>query len=347
MPRSRTSLPRVPDRLRRRVRLRRAGQVDRRLGEVQLRLRQPDVLERLRGGDGDDERPRIGVADVLGGEDHHPAGDEARILAALEHRGEVVHGRVGVAAAHRLDERGDDVVVLVAVPVVAQRPLAGCVGDVRASSGAPSATAVCQESSRVESALRASPPAFGDDRLDDVVGDLDRELRRAPPRRRCHLGVGQRLELDDRAAGEQGRVDLEVRVLGRRPDQRQQAALDAGQQGVLLALVEAVDLVEEQDRARPVRAEPVAGTLEHAAHVVDARRHGRQLLEGGARRLGDDPRERRLADAGRAVEDHRRRPVALDREPERRAVAEHVPLADELVERPRPDALRRAAPSRL
>ena len=101
-----------------------------------------------------------------------------------------------------------------------------------------------------------------------------------------------------------------------------------------------MDLVEEQDRARAVRAEPVAGPLEHAAHVVDAGRDGRELLEDGARGLGDDARERRLADAGRAVEDHRRRPVALDREPERRSVGEHVALADELVERPRPDALR-------
>ena len=113
-----------------------------------------------------------------------------------------------------------------------------------------------------------------------------------------------------------------------------------GSKRVLLALVEAVDLVEEEDRAGPVRPEPVAGALEHAAHVVDARRHGGELLEHGARGLGDDSRERRLADAGRAVEDHRRRPVALDREPERRSVGEHVPLADELVERPRPDALR-------
>ena len=56
------------------------------------------MLERVRGRDGDLERARIGVADVLGGEDRHPAGDEARVLAALEHRGEVVDGRVGIGA---------------------------------------------------------------------------------------------------------------------------------------------------------------------------------------------------------------------------------------------------------
>ena len=87
------------------------------------------MLERLRGGDGDDERLRIGVADVLARRDHDPAREEARILAALEHRGEVVDGGVRVAAAHRLDERRGEVVVAVARPVVAERPLARDVVD--------------------------------------------------------------------------------------------------------------------------------------------------------------------------------------------------------------------------
>ena len=101
-----------------------------------------------------------------------------------------------------------------------------------------------------------------------------------------------------------------------------------------------MDLVEKEDRPRAVRPEPVTGALEDAAHVVDARGYGGQLLEYGPRGLGDDPRQRRLADPGRAVEDHRRRPVALDRKPERRSSSEHVPLADQLLERPRPNALR-------
>src|SRR4051794_12066505 len=49
-----------------RVRLRRACEVDRRLREVEPRLRQADVLDRLRRGDCDNERARVGVADVLG-----------------------------------------------------------------------------------------------------------------------------------------------------------------------------------------------------------------------------------------------------------------------------------------
>ena len=56
--------------------------------------------------------------------------DEAGILAALEHHGEVVDRCLHVAGAGRLDPRRDRVVVRVAVPIVEQRPLAGGVLDV-------------------------------------------------------------------------------------------------------------------------------------------------------------------------------------------------------------------------
>ena len=54
------------------------------------------MLDRVRRRDGHEQGPRVGVADVLGGEHDHPPRDEAGILAALEHRREVVHGGIGV-----------------------------------------------------------------------------------------------------------------------------------------------------------------------------------------------------------------------------------------------------------
>ncbi|TMM07085.1 MAG: hypothetical protein E6G02_03130 [Actinobacteria bacterium] len=59
-----------------------------------------------------------------------------------------------------------------------------------------------------------------------------------------------------------------------------------------------------------------------------------------AGRVGDDPGERRLAAARRAVEDHRADAVGRDRQSERRALAEHLLLTDELVERRGPQAHR-------
>ena len=108
------------------------------------------------------------------------------------------------------------------------------------------------------SALRASPPASCAIRARDVVRHLGAELGRAARDHLQQLVLVERLERVDLRAREQRRVHLEVRVLGRRADQRDEPLLDRGQQRVLLRLVEAVDLVEEEDRALPVRAEPLA-----------------------------------------------------------------------------------------
>ena len=67
-------------------------------GEVELRFWEPHELHCLGRPGGHEQRLRVGHADVLAGEDHHPAGDEAGILAGLEHPGQPVDGGVGVGA---------------------------------------------------------------------------------------------------------------------------------------------------------------------------------------------------------------------------------------------------------
>ena len=134
----------------------------------------------------------------------------------------------------------------------------------------------------------------------------------------------QRLEPEQRGAAAQRRVDLEERVLGRRPDEHERAVLDGREQGVLLRLGEAVDLVEEQDRALVALAEALAGPFDDLAHVLDAGRHGRQLLERTRRGAGDGERERRLARARRSPQQHRGQPVLLDE------TAQRTPRAEQL-----------------
>ena len=81
------------------------------------------------------------------------------------------------------------------------------------------------------------------------------------------------------------------------PDERHEPGLDDGQERVLLRLVEAVDLVEEEDRALAVRAEPVARPRDDRLDVRLAGVDGGELLERGARDRGDQARDRRLARA--------------------------------------------------
>ena len=240
------------------VGLRREGEVDGGLGEVERALGQADPVDRAGGGVGDQQRLRVGVADVLGGEDDHAAGDEARVLAALQHHRQVVERGVDVGAAGRLDPGRDEVVVAVALAVVVERLALQRVldrGDVDRASPRARSTA----RSSAESATRASPPlrsasissaasSTGGGSAMPALG-----VGQRPPQQRFDLLRLERPQLVDLAAREQRRVDLEVGVLGGRPDQGQQPFLDRRQQRVLLGLVEAVDLVEEEDRRPPAR----------------------------------------------------------------------------------------------
>jgi hypothetical protein len=104
---------------------------------------------------------------------------------------------------------------------------------------------------------------------------------------------------------------------------------DGTQQRVLLRAVEAVDLVEEEHGGAVALARP----LDHRPDLGAPGFDRAVLLVGGAAGAGDDPRQRRLARAGRAVEDHRVQLPALDRPPQRRAGCEQRALADDLLER--------------
>ncbi len=85
-----------------------------------------------------------------------------------------------------------------------------------------------------------------------------------------------------------------------------------------------MDLVEEQDRALPAFAEPLAGALDRLADVLHAGGHRRQLLErpiGGPR---DRERQRGLAGARRPPEQRRRQPIRLDEATQRPARTDEV-----------------------
>jgi hypothetical protein len=184
------------------------------------------VLDGLSRRDRDEQRARVGVADVLARGDHDAAREEPRILAALEHRGEVVHRGVGVAPAHRLDERGREIVVAVARAVVPKGTLPCGVADVLDPERLACGT---RRLPRELERLKRRPRVAARDRGElggDLVGRLRPKLARAARHDLRELLERQRLELDHGAAGEKRLVDLEVRVLGRRADQCHEPVLD-------------------------------------------------------------------------------------------------------------------------
>ena len=170
-----------------------------------------------------------------------------------------------------------------------------------------------------------------------LIGHGQRRAKRAAGGGKCavdHAGQlfgRQRFEDEHAHPREERRDHLERRVLGRGAEQHDGAVLHVWQEGVLLRLVEAMDLVDEEDRAAAALPDH-PGLLDHAPDVLHAGADGgeRPELEAGA--AGDDPGEGRLAAAGRPPEDHRGNAVLLDHPAEGLAGAEEVLLSEELLE---------------
>ena len=206
----------------------RARQVRARLRQRVHALGHAHAAQRRVGGARDEQRARVGVAHVLAREDEHAARDEERVVARLEHAHHPVDRRVGIAAAHRLDERADDVVVLLAALVVEQRPVA--LGRRHRLERDVRAAAAWRRGSRPRArawtgpAARRPAPRRAMARRASSSADRCRAPRpcsgswSARRSRRARSPALQRLEAEDLAARQQRRVHREARVLGRRAD---------------------------------------------------------------------------------------------------------------------------------
>src|SRR5699024_12417398 len=108
-----------------------------------------------------------------------------------------------------------------------------------------------------------------------VVGDVADDMSKAAGIVQCageQLGqvlLGEALQHKDVAAGEKRAVYLKGRVLGGGADEDDAALLHKGEKGVLLGLVEAVNLVDKDDGALAVAA-VVLRLLHHRADLLDA-----------------------------------------------------------------------------
>ena len=153
----------------------------------------------------------------------------------------------------------------------------------------------------------------------------------------AQISVVQRLQHKHRGARQQGRVDFERRVLGGGANEAEQPGLDVRQKSVLLRLVEAVHLVDKQHRGAASAAQRLR-LLNRFTDFLHAREHGRQDDEVGLRCAGQQPRQRGLAHARRAPQDHRRQPTRIKGHPQGPARGQQVALAHHFVQGLRPQA---------
>ena len=316
----------------------------------QLSLRAPQPLLDLPGVEPQGERPRVRVADVLGGDAHEAPREVEGVASAVEHPREPVQRTVRARPADRLVQGGDLVVERIA-PLVEAPPRAAFEHPQHRFFG-QDAGAVRAVRGEVRGDLQQVQRAPG-----VAVGGLGQQ----PAQRRGHLdphraqpafgvrerpidhgfdraGV-QRLQDVDPRPGQQGVVELERGVLRRRPHEDDRPVLHVRQEGVLLALVEAVHLVDEQHAVFPLLRPAALRLGDDLADLLHPGQHRREREEAGVRVRGDEPSQGRLAGAGRPPEDHRVGAARLDGDAQRPAGAEEVRLPHQLVEGAGPHAV--------
>ena len=76
------------------------------------------------------------------------------------------------------------------------------------------------------------------------------------------------------APGDQRRIDFIKRIFSRGADQQDRSILHGRQQGILLGLVKAVDLVDKKNRLLAIQFEAIGGRGDDPPDVGDPGGHG-------------------------------------------------------------------------
>ncbi len=174
------------------------------------------------------------------------------------------------------------------------------------------------------------PGGEGEVRVIEATGVLHRLIDHGED-----IQLLQPFEQIDPGPGEQRVVQFKRGVLGGGTDEGDGAVFDVGQEHILLALVEAVHLVHEQDGAHPAPA-VLLGLVDGGADLLDAGGHRREPLDLGLAVVGNQFCQRGLAGAGRAPQDHGMAVARQDRLAQRFVGPEDMLLTYVLLEGLRP-----------
>ncbi len=144
--------------------------------------------------------------------------------------------------------------------------------------------------------------------------------------------VREGLQLENLRAGNQGRIDVKVRVVSGGANEANRTLFEMWQEHVLLGLVESVNLINEQKSALIPELGVGAGLLYFSSNVSDVGFHSIQCFETGASRIGHNPREGGFSGSGRPVENEGCESVCFNRAPEEFSFSEDVLLTSDFGE---------------
>src|SRR5579862_6369151 len=139
----------------------------------------------------------------------------------------------------------------------------------------------------------------------------DLHHRQSPLEQTENLLLGQRLQHVNLGARKQRRNYLERRVFRRGADQADVAALHVGKKSILLRFIEAVNLVDEDERT-PSDAAVSFRIGHHSFYFFDPAQYGAEWNVVAMRQASDNSGQRGLANPGRPPKDDRTQLIPFD-----------------------------------
>ena len=287
---------------------------------MHVALRHPQEVTGLVDGHRKGQGVRIRHSHVLAGEADESSCDIQRILAPIQHPVHPVDRRVRIAVAHGFVEGGNQVVVFLPVLVIQQRPAVHALGQ--------DLLVHAQHRALVHPAVQHRHLQRIQRRSGVSVGEPGNRPQILLPDGKLHISIAlgafqgmmkklqkivllQSFQDEDLAPGQKSGIDLKGRILRSRPHQNDASLFHKGQEGVLLGLVEPVNLVRKEQGPNP--HPPVLLRLVHdLLHFLDAACHRAEFHKFRPGLPGDNPGQGRLAHAGRPPENHGRNLILLN-----------------------------------
>jgi len=146
------------------------------------------------------------------------------------------------------------------------------------------------------------------------------------------IGSRERFKLEDLGAGNQRGIDVEVRVVSSGADKANSALFEVRKEDVLLSLVEAVNLINEEESALVPQFGISASLFDLRSNFRDIGFDSVQGFETRTGRIGDYPGKGGLSGAGWAVKYERGEAVGLDGPAEKFSFSEDMLLSGDLGE---------------
>jgi hypothetical protein len=330
------------------IALRCAGQVEHGLCQCQFTLRAAQAFLHVPCIDAQPECARVGIADVFRGHACDTARQVERVTATVQHAHQPVQRGVRIRAAYRLVQCGNLVIKIIAAlvkaPVSATEDfrevcfrntgdtilLRGKVGGNLQQVECTPCITVGGNRQTVEPRVIDHQPAIAQSVrcvLQGVVDDPAQGIRFQP------------LQYIGACAGQQCTVQFKRGILGSGANENDRAIFHIGQKGILLGLVEAVCLVDEQDGLAPFQ---FAYLLRHGngrTNILDARQHRRQRNKFRMGVISQQSCKRGLAGARRSPQHHGMQVAFLDGAAQWLAGSQDVRLPGEGRERARSHAI--------